>query len=337
MVLLGVDIGFGFTKATTGEKSLIFKSLIGEAADIQFHTNIGDGSFIKNLHVTIGGKSYFIGDYAEQQSNNKQFTLDNDKLIAEFAKILALTAVGIYSEKPEPINVVSGLPVGYLKQNRKSFTDILTGHHTVTYHNPDGTQIARKITINEVQMLPQPVGTVFNLLLNDKGEIANKELTKQKVGVVDIGFRTTDFTILDQMKYVDRGSCTIETGISTSFTEIANRLQEMSGVTIALYRMYDAAEAGSISIKGQNYNISGLRDQSYALLAGKIAEVINRLWAEDWDIHTIFLTGGGSKELAKYLQPLIPGNVLTSENKGDLRLNNAQGYVKYGRHKWRQE
>ena len=337
MVLLGVDIGFGFTKATTGEKSLIFKSLIGEAADIQFHTNIGDGSFIKNLHVTIGGKSYFIGDYAEQQSNNKQFTLDNDKLIAEFAKILALTAVGIYSEKPEPINVVSGLPVGYLKQNRKSFTDILTGHHTVTYHNPDGTQIARKITINEVLMLPQPVGTVFNLLLNDKGEIANKELTKQKVGVVDIGFRTTDFTILDQMKYVDRGSCTIETGISTSFTEIANRLQEMSGVTIALYRMYDAAEAGSISIKGQNYNISGLRDQSYALLAGKIAEVINRLWAEDWDIHTIFLTGGGSKELAKYLQPLIPGNVLTSENKGDLRLNNAQGYVKYGRHKWRQE
>ena len=186
-------------------------------------------------------------------------------------------------------------------------------------------------------MLPQPVGTVFNLLLNDKGEIVNKELTKQKVGVVDIGFRTTDFTILDQMKYVDRGSCTIETGISTSFTEIANRLQEMSGVTIELYRMYKAAEAGSISIRGQNYNISGLRDQSYALLAGKIAEVINRLWVEDWDIDTIFLTGGGTKELAKYLQPLIPGNVLTSENNGDLRLNNAQGYVKYGRHKWQQE
>jgi plasmid segregation protein ParM len=337
MILLGVDIGFGFTKVTSGEKSLIFKSLVGEAADIQFHTNIGDGSFIKNLHVTIGGKSYFVGDYAEQQSNNKQFTLDNDQLIAEFAKILALTAMGIYSEKSDPINVVSGLPVGYLKQNRKRFTDILTGNHTVTYHNPDGTQIARKITVNEIQMLPQPVGTVFNLLLNDRGEIASKELTKQKIGVVDIGFRTTDFAILDQMKYVDRGSCTIETGISTSFTEIANRLQEMSGVTIALYRMYKAAEIGSITIRGQNFNISGLRDQSYALLAGKIAEVINRLWAEDWDIDTIFLTGGGSKELVKYLQPLIPGNVLTSENNGDLRLNNAQGYVKYGRHKWRQE
>ncbi len=64
MELLGIDIGF--TKATTGEKSLIFKSLIGEAADIQFRTNIANDSFMKNLHVTVNSKSYFVGEYAEQ-------------------------------------------------------------------------------------------------------------------------------------------------------------------------------------------------------------------------------------------------------------------------------
>ena len=84
MELLGIDVGFGFTKVTSGAKSLIFKSLLGEAADIQFRTDIGDGSLMKNLHVTINSKSYFIGDYAEQQSNSRQFTLDNDKLISEF-------------------------------------------------------------------------------------------------------------------------------------------------------------------------------------------------------------------------------------------------------------
>ena len=68
---------------------------------------------IKNLHVTINGKSYFVGDYAEQQSNSTQFALENEKLISEFLRILSLNAVGIYSEKPEPIKVVSGLPVGY--------------------------------------------------------------------------------------------------------------------------------------------------------------------------------------------------------------------------------
>ena len=336
MELLGIDIGFGFTKVTSGTKSLIFKSLLGEATDIQFRTDIGEDFFMKNLHVTINGKSYFIGDYAEQQSNSRQFTLDNDKLISEFLKILALTALGIYSEKPDPINVVSGLPVGYLKKSRKRFIDTLMGHHAITYHNADGSDVSRKVTINEVQMLPQPVGTVFNLLMNDNGEVANKELTKQKIGVVDIGFQTTDFTILHQMKYVDRASCTIETGISTSFIEIANKLQEMSGVTIELYRMYKAVESGSISIRGQKYNIAALRDQAHSLLAGKMAEVINKLWAQDWDIDTIILTGGGSNELAKYLEPLIPGNVIPSQNNGDARLNNVQGYVKYGKHRWRQ-
>lgn len=240
MELLGIDIGFGFTKATTGEKSLIFKSLIGEATDIQFRTNIANDSFMKNLHVTVNGKSYFVGDYAEQQSNSAQFTLENEKLISEFLRILALTAVGIYSEKPDPIKVVSGLPVGYLKQSRKRFMDNLMGHHTITYHNTDGSEVSRKITIDEVYVLPQPVGSVFNMLMNNDGEVTHKELTKQKVGVIDVGFRTTDSTILDHMKYVDRASYTVETGISKSFGEIANHLQEMTGIAVELYHMYKA-------------------------------------------------------------------------------------------------
>ncbi len=244
--------------------------------------------------------------------------------------------MGIYSEKPDPIKVVSGLPVGYLKQSRKRFMDNLMGHHTITYHNTDGSEVSRKITIDEVYVLPQPVGNVFNMLMNNDGEATHKKLTKQKVGVIDVGFRTTDSTILDHMKYVDRASCTVETGISTSFGEIANHLQEMTGIAVEVYRMYKAAEAGSITIRGQKFNISGLRDEAYSVLAGKIAEVVNKLWAHDWDIDTIILTGGGSKELVRYLQPLIPGNVIPSENDGDVRLNNVQGYLKYGKYKWKQ-
>ena len=233
------------------------------------------------------------------------------------------------------VSDLTGLPVGYLKENRKRFLEILTGNHAITYHHPDGSQISRRVTIDKVHMLPQPLGSVFNVLMNDKGEIVDEHLTKQKIGVIDIGFRTTDFTILDQLRYIDRGSCTLETGISTSFAEIANRLQEITGVTIALYRLYKAVEEGSLAIRGQKYNISGLRDQALGRSAGKIAEAINKLWAEDWDIDTIILTGGGSRDLAKYLQPLVPGNVKLTETNGDLRLNNVQGYLKFGKYKWK--
>ena len=185
-------------------------------------------------------------------------------------------------------------------------------------------------------MLPQPIGSVFNLLMDDRGKITNMELKKQKIGVVDIGFRTTDFAILDKLQYLERGSSTLDIGISNSFKVITNKLQQQAGVNVELYRMYDAIDMGSIKIRGKEYDISNLRDQMYAQSAGTIAKNINRLWAEDWDIDTIILSGGGGKELAKYIQPLIEGNVIPIDINTDGRLNNVQGYLKFGQYKWGQ-
>ncbi|MBW1822374.1 MAG: hypothetical protein JRI92_11555, partial [Deltaproteobacteria bacterium] len=81
-------------------------------------------------------------------------------------------------------------------------------------------------------------------------------------------------------------------------------------------------------------NFAKIRDQVYAQLAGTIANDIDRVWAGDWDIDTIILTGGGCMELAKYLQPLISGNVIPTDINVDARLNNVQGYLKYGRYIW---
>lgn len=338
MKILGVDIGFGFTKATNGMDTLIFKSIFGDASDLQFWMDFGDQALTDFFHVTIDGKSYFIGDLAEQQSNVLNFTLDQEKLISEFVKILALTAAGVFLKKDAeinvPINVVSGLPIGHFKNNFERFDEILTGHHKITYHQFDGGRVVKEIYINKIRMLPQPLGSILNLLMDDHGKIVNGDLARKKIGVVDIGFRTTDFSILDKLRYIDRGSRTMDTGISKAFSIISNKLREKCGVNVQLYRLYKAAELGTIKMKGHGLNFVKIRDQVYNQLAGNIANDIDRLWVEDWDIDTIILTGGGSMELAKYLQPLIAGNVRPVMNNIDARLNNVQGYIKYGKHIW---
>jgi len=338
MGVLGIDIGFGFTKATDGKETLIFKSLFGDATDLQFWVDFGETSLPDYFHVTIDGQSYFIGDLAEQQSNVLSFTMDQEKLISEFVKVLSLTVAGVFLKEDAsinvPINIVSGLPIGYFKHNHQRFNEILTGHHKITYYNPNGRQVDKEIYINKVRMLPQPLGTILNLLMDDKGKIVNTELSKQKVGIVDIGFRTTDFTIMDHLRYIDRGSRTMDTGISKAFGVISNKLREKCGVSVELYRLYKAAEAGSIKMKGHGLNFTKIRDQVYAQLAGTIANEIDRVWAGDWDIDTIILTGGGCRELAKYLEPLISGTISPVENNIDARLNNVQGYIKYGRYIW---
>lgn len=334
MEIVGIDVGFGFTKAYNGNNSIIFKSILGDATDIQFDSTLGDDASSSKLHVTIDDKSYFIGSYAELQSNIREYTLDQEKLLDDFVKILAVAAAGLCTESTTPINVVSGLPVGYLKRDRKRFKKILKGSHEITYHYKDKEDVKRIIHIDKVYVIPQPVGSIFNLIFDEDGKLHNRELATQKLGVVDIGFKTTDLSIFDHLQYIERGSSTMDTGISKCFSIISNKLRQESNISVELYRMFKFAESGLIKIRGKEYNISNLKKRIYSHSASAIASDLNRLWENDWDIDSIILSGGGSVELCEYLTPNIEGNVIPIAKNVDARFNNVQGYCKYGKYKW---
>ena len=328
MKINGIDIGFGFTKATNGKESIIFKSIMGEAIDFHIPVNILTNDIPDRLHVILDGQSYFVGDFAEQQSNAREFTLDHEKFISEFVRLFALTALGHLNSEYVPVNVVSGLPVGFYRNYHRRLMKTLVGSHEISFQMADGSSEVRQINIGKIRVIPQPLGTLLNLLMNDRGVIVNGDLARQKLGLVDIGFRTTDFCIFHQLRYVERGSSTTDTGISKCFSIIANKLrEECGGVNIELYRMYKAVQTGSIKIRGNEFNISKLRDLAFANAARTIASDMDRLWADDWDIDAIIITGGGAMELRKHLQPLITGNVIPIEHNVDLRLNNVEGYL----------
>ncbi|MCP3874322.1 MAG: ParM/StbA family protein [Desulfobacteraceae bacterium] len=334
MEVVGIDVGFGFTKAYNGKNSVIFKSLLGDATDIQFRSLLGDESSTSNLHITFEDKSYFLGSYAEMQSNIRDFTLDQEKLIENFVKIFAVAAAGICTDTLAPINIVSGLPVGYLKRDSKKFKEAIRGTHEITFHNNDGKDVTKRVTIDKIHIIPQPIGSIFNLIFDDKGKIRDKSLATQKLGVVDIGFKTTDFSIFDHLQYIERGSSTMDTGISKCFSVIANKLRQESNINIELYRIFQFIESGMIKIRGKEYNISNLKKRVYTHAAAAIASDLNRLWENDWDIDSIILSGGGSVELSEFLSPNIDGNVIPIGKNIDARFNNVQGYCKFGRYKW---
>ncbi|MCD4742797.1 MAG: ParM/StbA family protein [Desulfobacteraceae bacterium] len=334
MEIIGIDVGFGFTKGYNGKNQVIIKSIIGDAADIQFHSPLGDNSAASNLHITLNDKSYFLGDYAELQSNIRDYTLDQDRLIADFVKILAIAVAGICCDGKEPLHVVSGLPVGFLRRDTKKFKEALLGDHEITFHNRGEKDLTKTISIAKIHIIPQPIGSVFNLIFNDSGKIVNKELAMQKLGVMDIGFKTTDFSIFDRLQYIERGSSTLDVGISKCFTVISNKLKQESNINLELYRMFKFIDSGAIKIKGREYNITNLKKRVYSHFASAITSDLTRLWADDWDLDSILLTGGGSLELIEYLLPNIEGGVIPISKAIDARLNNVYGYLKFGRYKW---
>ena len=335
MEIIAIDIGFGFTKATNGSRSLVFKSILGEATEIQFKGGVlGEASPDENIQIELDGNSYFVGEMAERQSNVRSFTLDQSQFFGSIAKVLALSAAARMTSSYMPIGLVTGLPIGYYREYKDTLGKLLQGDHKVILTNINGQKEEKIIKISNVRVIPQPFGSLFNLMLNDLGELGDKRYIKEKTGVIDVGFKTSDFTVSDRMRYSERGSRTTDTGIAKAFGVIAGKLREKSNVNIELYRLYEAVDQGMIKIKGKEYDLKELTVQVFSQLAKSIASDVDRLWADDWDIDSIVLTGGGGAVLAKYLQPLIEGKVVAIDPAVDARFCNVQGYWKFGKHVW---
>jgi plasmid segregation protein ParM len=164
--------------------------------------------------------------------------------------------------------------------------------------------------------------------------MGDKRLIRDKIGIIDIGFRTSDYTISDKMRYSERGSRTTDSGIARAFNVIATKLRENSGVNVELYRLYEAVDKGSIKIRGKEYDLKSLTDQVFSQLATSIANEVDRLWVDDWDIDAMIITGGGGAVLAKYLKPLLNGEIMETDLEQDMRLYNVHGYCKFGQHLW---
>lgn len=335
MNVVGIDIGFGFTKATNGRDSIIFKSIFGEASDIQYRDPVlGGNRPDEYLHIELDGNAYFVGELAERQSNTRSFTLDQDQFVSSFARIMASTALSQLADRSQPVRVVTGLPISYFRRHKDELTKIITGKHEVTVIDSAGKRSDTVINVTHVRAIPQPFGTLFDRMLTDLAEIGDKRFVKEKVGIIDVGFKTCDFTIADKTRYSERGSQTTESGIARAYAVLAARLREATGVNVELYRLYDAVAKGHIKIRGKRIELKPLVDEAFKRLASSIAGEAERLWADDWDIDLTLLSGGGGAVLMPHLSPLLSGEVLAVEANTDNRLNNVRGYWKYGMNLW---
>lgn len=334
MRILAADIGFGYTKATDGRQFQVFKSIVGEANPVQFAEALLPSQAAQPRHFNIGGEEVFVGELAETQSRGRGFTLDHAQFISKYARALGLAALTPYAEHGDPVRLVTGLPISFFRKYKDALTTLLQQRHTVTVVQANGAREDKTVYIEKVRVIPQPFGSLFNLMLDPQGKALQQRFLTEKIGVIDIGFRTTDFTISDKTRYSERGSVSTDSGMSVAYNAIANLLHEKSGTQVELYRVYEASTRGTIKIKGQKYDLTGLVQQAYAQLATRIAVEANRLWADDWDLDAIVITGGGGAALASLLQSQIEGEVLPMPTDQDARLNNVTGYWKYGVHLW---
>jgi hypothetical protein len=314
--IVGVDLGFGWTKAVNGEIQWKQPSVVGE------YRRLFDPLRPEDVIYHEGAKQYFIGELAQRQSEVIHAGTKEEKAKAWTTVILLKTALAMVA--PNGVsNVVTGLPVDFYHNQRSDFMQLLANLEHKTYVVTRGSHTFDACpTIQNYMVVPQPLGSAMNYLLDSNGLIQNKEAASKKILVIDIGYYTGDLLVLDGME-VGRGSGSPDgMGIDMAYKLIQEYLKDRFGKTPGRYDLDYCIRHGC---EWNGYNIRPLVDQAMSAFGARINAEVEGL---NQEFHTYIITGGWAETLAPYIR--VPEHKKIIMNQ----MGNVAGYVKIGRKKW---
>ncbi len=322
MMVLSVDIGYGYTKGVGADGvRFSFPSVIGTAEDIRFATNLINGSADRT--VKFNDSEFFYGDQALLQSRIQSTIFDRSRVHDTLYKELFVAAlVEMHKQAPdiERVRLVTGLPVEFFN-DRANVISLFEGTYPLTTDHPF------RIAVESVFVAPQPFGSLFRELLNDQGRINNSEVEKGRVGVIDIGTYTTDFIVADELRYVQRLSGSARIGWSKVINKVEQALGDAYGLELTPHQVDRALEAGEVRVRGTPMPLKNMMDPAIDEVRAAIIARARDLWGEGVSLDTILVTGGGAAHLFELIHEIYPHARLLD----DAFWANAEGLYRFGR------
>ncbi len=332
-MIVGVDIGYGYTKAAGGGQEVVFPSVVGEAERIRYQSDLVQPP-AGNAHaialITQEGRR-FVGDLALLQSRVRWTLLDRSRVQDTSARLLFLSALGelVGLDGPDTcFQVVTGLPVQWYA-DRDKVVEQLRGKHVLRRVN--GRQVVQRFSVEKVLVVPQPFGSLFDVILDAEAKIVDEALARGRLGIIDIGTYTTDYVLVDALRYIEKGSGSISTAMSRAYQLIARSLLDSFGLDLQMHEVDRVVRQGAVTIFGQERDIRWLARPALDAVAQEILAHAGTLWGDGRELNAVLVTGGGALALGDHIRRRYPhARVLA-----DAALANVRGFERYGRRKWK--
>lgn len=338
---VSVDLGYGFVKAISKKtnKKVVFPSLVGRGHDLSI-SGMFDGlkKDISNIHVVYGGEEFFVGELAERESRTVSRVFEQERFDHIFTKVLLNVAIQMVTDgKGGTVNVSTGLPLDFYEPQKKKFRESLLGVQPhVEWKSGVRAGETLKLNINEVFVFPQGIGAVFSALYTNDGRYAYPHLMRKGnlIALIDIGFRTTDFTVVEIRE--DRSfvpniklSGTLDSGVVNLHRHIRQFYKtKTGGADLNEFHMSRIFSNHQLTYKGQKIDFTETILQGKSAVANNIADQLKAIWAEEADLFdAIFLAGGGGKLFINEFQSHFNDRVEIIE---DSQFANAIGYLRLG-------
>lgn len=321
MKVVGIDIGYGFLKVTDGESNFVIPSVIGNAEELTFDMGHSRQD-LSNIRIEVDGEEYFVGELAIDQANHPYRSLSVDRTTDTVTKVMFLTSLAMATEhEVETFTVVTGLPVKDFVMYKQTYIDKFTGSHEIFLHG-----VKRTLHIDKVIVVPQPYGSFCDGLFTEDGEI-DEDFAENHVGIIDIGYGTSDFIQVKNYRYLERFSSTSANGISSIYRDIANYLSTHHSIHKEDFELETIIRTGELKIRGGAIDISEPLKTSKRSLAKKVANEIKSMWSNLPEVSLIIVAGGGGALLYDELAEILGDDIVLAENS---QLANVRGYRNWG-------
>jgi plasmid segregation protein ParM len=326
----GLDLGNGDIKVASSvvQNPMVFPSVIGRLSDYA-QLELGSNDRLGNLSIMTDGEEYAVGNMALKNSSIRNHDVTDDKYLSESTKLLAHTAISLTSESAFSVGgIVIGLPIHKMHISQKVSQEY-KGHKLGVKLGYFGKyDIKTKlVAVEQVAVVAQPHGTLFNLILDDAGKMENKHLAQSGIAIFDIGYKTNDGIVFKSLDPIGRLTIHSKNGMHVAYEEIRTKIgRRFNGLEIQTYEVPDIIRTGGI--KGKN--VADIVNEAFYSLAFNIVNEIKTKWEDAWEVEHIIFTGGGSELLKPYLTQAF-SDATFPEN---CQTSNVEGFLKYAKRLW---
>ncbi|KSU57245.1 hypothetical protein AS034_21620 [[Bacillus] enclensis] len=267
---------------------------------------------------------YRVGNLATKSNNSTELDPGSSKseedqtLVMLFAS-LALDAAEQDSLFKKNNNVIeanytlgTGLPLREVKEGKDvGYRSKLLGsvHQVEFLVTPRHQGIKVNIKFDEVKVYPEGFAAFINLVMDNNGNIINKDLIDKRILIQDIGGLSTDIAVIKNRKVDDDKAQGFNLGVSESLELIREEIRSKYGIELDSRRdvveiITKKNDRNHIMVKGSRTSVHEIVDRILVELAKKQYRHLRNMWQKNSQTEICYFIGGGSSVLKEYIKTL---------------------------------
>lgn len=319
---VGIDLGYNATKVVSQGVKVEFCSAVGTPESPRFKM-VGT---TQNFTIKYQDKVYNVGASAIEQSRFMADPKDRGWINStEYMVLFHAALSSVRQSGTVEMTVVTGLPLAYFEADKEVIRDKFVGvHHIYRDKRPVLT-----VNVPECLVAPQAMGALASVAFDEKGHVANAEILTGRVGIIDVGGKTTNILHAYKMGDITAETDSINMGGNNVVRAIRPAVERLCpDIDYKNHEIADMVRTRSNKYGGQTIDLSQQVAQVLDDITAPILAKVRELWPGNGArLDAIIIAGGGAHLIGERLRAELRHSNVTIVD--DPVFANAVGYYRF--------